>query len=1209
MTLQDALVIDGNRSININSTTDPHQLLFLMLEKIKMSDHNCKKLMLYDANNNEDDDDEETAEILVHPMDSLLVLIHCSNDFLRQDLYLKLNTSQLAVPLLLPDPVSKTLTLPLWSLRSVVKYWKSKASNDETTYISNEGRIVDCSLPLISFMRFNHPGNYSKSKILNNVISNSKHDFFFNYECEGSSVKREFVDGVVEVCWYLPSGEKSDLFSDAIAFANLRGNAGDHEQQLAFLSCYSYMSFLFLTEKDIETYSEKICKLKSTKGKTLFLMNTCSKSSEARLKLLVSDCVIIKLSNKEPAAIVKSIQSKITSSLSKTRSPFYQISKSSTCSEFVIIIDEDNVQHCQAGKKLAMKIMDVIKDIPPADVKGQMVPLQGPHLWHKWASLDKQQNRMKSDEMGYISLEEYHADKRKQKAKIRKDQVENTKKRSCVMKIFIDVLLKKPKEVRFYFLEWLKIYLDDRSRKVLPDLQKRCKITREKLRATSKTEVEKIRQELKKHDEELIYASFGVEHLFRELGQMYEAVMELKGNIEQSMVEEAERLSEVATDLLLSGYPLELIDGDAAHIPQLWVTALLKNVKKHIKDARMAVLSVLGIQSTGKSTLMNTLFGIRSAVSAGRCTRGAYFQLIKVNSDPSDKATCKYLLVIDTEGLRAPELDSQQTQRHDNELATLVIGLAGVTIINMFGEVPADINDILQTTVHAFLRLKNVELKPSCQFVRHHVASVTASQSNEGSQRFQRTLDEMTVLATKAEHCEGQYEHFDDVIVFNNETDVQNFPSLWEGNPPMAPVNPAYCEAAQKLKSKFIGLSQSPDFLCSIDEFKERVKKLWKAVLSENFLFSFKNTLEIEAFAKLNAEYSKWSWRLQHLMLNWEQSTEKIITPAAIRNIENNETEQVRKIITDLNVEYACILEDLKSFFENPNSTLVSIMAQWRTRYERKLQELKDYHVDRASRFCKDLIQKSNAMNKVEEMKKNERKRIDQQIKALVSEVNITKDRKLTAHELDELQKKFDQQWEKWMVKIKLEYPPLKQLDLNTVILQCLRIKCQLTSHDRLIVSKVTEIPLNQRGQPLRLVINQQKHINMAKMQKVKNYLGSFFTEQAEVITETKTKELLEDVKVYFSQNDLSYKDAHIIRIVQIIMERIQKVENEVNFQLTNEYRIDLILEVAGYALKVFTRIQKQAIDNHPITYLASLRSLYNTQFKALCTATQGCSN
>ena len=104
------------------------------------------------------------------------------------------------------------------------------------------------------------------------------------------------------------------------------------------------------------------------------------------------------------------------------------------------------------------------------------------------------------------------------------------------------------------------------------------------------------------------------------------------------------------------------------------------------------------------------MFGVQFAVSAGRCTRGTYFQLLKLDDKLSTETNCDYVLVIDTEGLRAPELSDQDTQQHDNELATLVIGLASVTIINIFGEVSADIDDILQTTVHAFIRMKKVSL-------------------------------------------------------------------------------------------------------------------------------------------------------------------------------------------------------------------------------------------------------------------------------------------------------------------------------------------------------------------------------------------------------------------------------------------------------------------------------------------------------------------
>jgi len=71
----------------------------------------------------------------------------------------------------------------------------------------------------------------------------------------------------------------------------------------------------------------------------------------------------------------------------------------------------------------------------------------------------------------------------------------------------------------------------------------------------------------------------------------------------------------------------------------------LHTLLKHNGDSKVFAVSVLGIQSSGKSTLMNTMFGVKFAVSAGRCTRGAFIQLIPVQKDSEP---CDYLLVVDS---------------------------------------------------------------------------------------------------------------------------------------------------------------------------------------------------------------------------------------------------------------------------------------------------------------------------------------------------------------------------------------------------------------------------------------------------------------------------------------------------------------------------------------------------------------------------------
>ncbi len=244
------------------------------------------------------------------------------------------------------------------------------------------------------------------------------------------------------------------------------------------------------------------------------------------------------------------------------------------------------------------------------------------------------------------------------------------------------------------------------------------------------------------------------------------------------------------------------MDGDAAHVPVVWVTAVLHEIIKKLGDKSVFVLSVLGIQSSGKSTMLNAMFGLQFAVSAGRCTRGAFMQLVRVSEEMKKQLKFDFILVVDTEGLRALELSGRSTRHQDNEMATFVVGLGNLTLINIFGENPSELQDILQIVVQAFMRMKKVRLNPSCMFVHQNVTEVTAGEKNmEGRRRLQETLDKMTKLAAKDEVFDA--ECFNDIITFDVQKDVKYFAQLWEGSPPMAPPNPSYCENIQELKTTF----------------------------------------------------------------------------------------------------------------------------------------------------------------------------------------------------------------------------------------------------------------------------------------------------------------------------------------------------------------------------------------------------------------------
>ncbi|XP_025760408.1 interferon-induced very large GTPase 1-like, partial [Oreochromis niloticus] len=364
------------------------------------------------------------------------------------------------------------------------------------------------------------------------------------------------------------------------------------------------------------------------------------------------------------------------------------------------------------------------------------------------------------------------------------------------MTCFINAITSPGKE-RFYFLKWMRMNLDNVSRAKLGGL-------REKYKEKSKNSENK--EEIKEIDRQLSNSSLGTEHFFREMGQIYEASLSLpKTNPARQQLQ---HLPKLCAELLLDGFPLELVDGDASNIPLRWVSDVLSQLSDLVSPNRkILVVTVLGVQSTGKSTLLNTMFGVQFAVSSGRCTRGAFMLLIKINEDMKKFLNCDFMVIIDTEGLKSPELAQlDNSYEHDNELATLVVGLSDITIVNVAMENSTEMKDVLQIVVHAFLRMKEVGKKPKCQLVHQNVSDVSAHEKNLRDRKLLlEQLHEMTQAAARMEKKE-ENKSFTDVMEYSPDTGNWYIPGLWNGNPPMAPVNAGYSEAVYELKKNIIQL-------------------------------------------------------------------------------------------------------------------------------------------------------------------------------------------------------------------------------------------------------------------------------------------------------------------------------------------------------------------------------------------------------------------
>ncbi|KAM4564534.1 up-regulator of cell proliferation-like isoform 2-T2 [Fundulus diaphanus] len=880
----------------------------------------------------EDQSNSQNDAEVFNPLDIITALFLCSDGFVQQELALKMSMCQFSVPLLLPNCDTKQSTLMLWAMRDIVKKYRPPDLPASKGF--REERIVLSELPMISFVRLGEC-SLSKSELLNKLLSNPQqyHDTFVHHNMECGNSPRKISDGLTEITWYLPCGNKNmDIFSQPVAIANLHGDIASYETQFSFLCQTSAAVFVFFDQLQPEY---KLLTNKNHKAEIFLVGNQQNKSltpdvlKKIANKLNVTTGnIIIKTKQTNDADFVERLRTTVSSVLTNPGLKMSIEQMADIAHELGISVDEDSSE-CQAGRKYADAITAGIEDT--FQFKEKQFPLQG-QIWKELTFLEKEEFRLRK--VGSEDIETYKSNLKMKKEEQRRKQ--NSHAMSDFMSCFISAISSKE---RGYFLKWMRMNLDNLSRQKLSGLRELYK---------EKCKNSENKKEIKEIDQQLSNSSLGVEHFFREMGQIYEASLYLPET--DPSRQQLQHLPRLCAQLLLDGFPLELVDGDASNIPLRWVSDVLSQLNDLVSPKnKILVVTVLGVQSTGKSTLLNTMFGVQFAVSSGRCTRGAFMLLIKVSEDFKKDLNCDFVVIIDTEGLKSPELAQlDNSHEHDNELATLVVGLSDVTIINIAMQNSTEMKDILQIVVHAFLRMKEVGKKPKCQFVHQNVSDVSAHEKNLRDRKLLlEQLNEMTQAAAKMEKKE-ENKNFTDVMEYNPDTGNCYIPGLWNGNPPMAPVNVGYSETVYALKKNIIQLlGKCESTSNNISEFREWINSLWTAVKHENFIFSFRNSLVADAYMRLCTEYNKWEVEFKKEMYTWVTSAETrisnfgtIAAKTEISNLREYITVLKSEATTELTKCESMMLDNLNKYFEQPEGH-VYLVEGYREDFSNSIKSLR----------------------------------------------------------------------------------------------------------------------------------------------------------------------------------------------------------------------------------------------------------------------------
>uniref|UniRef100_A0A3B5RF24 VLIG-type G domain-containing protein n=1 Tax=Xiphophorus maculatus TaxID=8083 RepID=A0A3B5RF24_XIPMA len=1083
----------------------------------------------------------------INPLDLITALFLCSDGFVHQELALKMSMCQFSVPLLLPNCDTQQCTLMLWAMRDIVKKYRPSNLSESKGFI--EDRIVLSELPMISFVRLGEC-SLSKSEILNKLLSNSQqyHDTFVHRDMESGDIQRRISNGLTEMTWYLPCGNKNmDIFSEPVAIANLRGDIASFETQFFFLCQTSAAVFVFIDQLDSECEQ---------------LMN---KNHKAKIFLTkqTNDADFVKLLRKRVSDVINNSQLKMSIE-----------QMADVAHELGIPVDEDSPE-CQNGKMKADKITAQIKDT--FQFKENQFPLQG-QIWKELTFLEKEECRLQK--VGSENIEIYKSNLKMKREEQRKKQ--NSYAMSKAMTCFISAI-SSPHRERCYFLKWMRMNLDNLSPRKLSGLRELYK---------EKCKDSENKQEIKEIDQQLSSSSLGVEHFFREMGQIYEASLYLPET--DPSRQQLQHLPKLCAQLLLDGFPLELVDGDASNIPLRWVSDVLSQLNDLVSPKnKIWVVTVLGVQSTGKSTLLNTMFGVQFAVSSGRCTRGAFMLLIKVNEDFKKVLNCDFMMIIDTEGLKSPELAQlDNSYEHDNELATLVVGLSDITIINIAMQNLTEMKDILQIVVHAFLRMKEVGKKPQCQFVHQNVSDVSAHEKNLRDRKLLlEQLNEMTQAAAKMEKKEKN-KSFTDVMEYNPDTGNCYIPGLWNGNPPMAPVNAGYSETVYELKKNIIQqLGKCESTSNNILEFTEWITSLWNAVKHENFIFSFRNSLVADVYMRLWTKYNQWEREFKKEMYKWVTTAETRISDfgsftakSKISDMNEFIIELKSEAITELTKWETKILDNLKKYFDQPEGH-VYLVEGYREDFSNSIKSLRRETERSVFNQITTTADIKKGLKELDKIRATYTEKIEKAVCDLIDECRKKKV-KMTDRELD---KNFDKMWTETLRTLAFSEQQISNI-FTSVSLQLQTNLSHKGSHACELLSKKS---LKDCGlEPFTYKPKGRREKIKYKLTEVYNWINPIKARQetADSIISSCNDFISDKIK-----RKTNYHDTYIQEILHIIDERLNKADVDIDI----EFEVSLKQHICGSAARKFQKMHEEFIqENDPYKCLQKNKEKFRTDFK-----------
>ncbi|PKK72960.1 hypothetical protein RhiirC2_864728 [Rhizophagus irregularis] len=841
---------------------------------------------------------------------SLLASAECT---VAQDIFRTLSQFPIAFPLVMPElDEAEKFRVMLPSFTGPIIKWETKPG----TIIENH--LFNDPFQLIVAVRIG-TNSSGKSTILNQLmVSNSM--FSSRSDPRAEYGIPHMINGSIEFTWLTQETCSVSLWNDVfenyykegtnkiILLANLHGDALDYLDQIQFLKQFPSSFLVFL----MPGYTEnKLNEFKAQIGSTKVVYGYVSDSKNGKHVINVNHLTHDK-------------------TLKKVRTMF---------KEALDIGDSDTSSFKISELKLG-KTLQIAEDIE----------------FHTSQFLV---DFVKEKTCRHIKLNVMQLQRRQQY-----DDSLQIWKNNSELQVLIQLykfILKLPLDKRRQTLAHLEREISRLSMIESSKARNKAVSKKEELRKSSLEDEKTIQDEIAKIWAEVDNMSLGLEHFFRELGQIYKIFSVYNPNDEIVL-----ELPKLYSELLISGHTIELLNGDNGTISEAWFSAICKHICIKYPNLRIFVISILGLQSSGKSTLLNALFACRFAVSVGRCTRGLFMRLLFLEKDLSDQLNIDAFILIDTEGLGAPEkMTDPESEKKDRILTTFAMGVSNLTILNVLGESTRDLTEILQISIVTMARLEKAGMAPDILMVQH-VSERNIAKISEPEEKFREALREALKIANEQDQEMGISNtdclHILDERIQNGQL-LKPFRPFKNGATAYAPPSEQYHEDVVNLYNSIIKDCKNSKNKIEFSKWHTLIQSYWKEVSHENFAVRFKNIKEIYEFIDLGKRITKLKetidrsfqkhkesimQEIRSNLLNW--SNDKSNINSVLRNECLKLIDEELKNVPDCNIK--CEYEETEEESEFEFEFNINIKCEECEKTNKERIELEEYLRDKNNEKC-----------------------------------------------------------------------------------------------------------------------------------------------------------------------------------------------------------------------------------------------------------------